>query len=155
MPTRTRVHNASLIGIVLFVGLAILLVGLLVGLLAPHRENTTPQNNATPAASIVLPLVQLEGQWFAKDGENTFVGTVTGDSIEIQLSLGGDMSALYWHGTFRTAEAAGNKIVSSKTEQPDEIVLSQDSTKEFLVNQNELVFKFSALGFTKNIAMTR
>lgn len=151
MSTRTRTHNASLIGIVLFVGLAILLVGLL----APHRENTTPQNNAAPAASIVLPLVQLEGQWFAKDGENTFVATVTGESIEIQLSLGGDMSALYWHGTFKTAESAGSKIVSSKTEQPDEIVLSQDPTKEFVVNQNELVFKFSALGFTKNITMTR
>jgi len=151
MSTRTRVHNASLIGIVLLVGLAILLVGLF----APHQENTTAQSNPAPAAGIVLPLVQLEGQWFAKDGENTFVATVTGENIEIQLSLGGDTSALYWHGTFKTAEAAGSKVVSSKTEQPDEIVLSQDPTKEFTINQNELVFKFSALGFSKNIAMTR
>jgi len=148
--TRTRAMFSVLAVVLITLGVAVVLI------FTPSAPENRSAGGAAPAvADLNLPLVQLEGQWFAKDGENSFVATISGENIEIQLSLGGDMSALYWHGTFKTAESAGSKIVSVKTEQPDEIVLSQDPTKEFTVNQNELVFKFSALGFTKSIAMTR
>lgn len=156
MSTRTRTHNTTIIGIVLFVGAAVLLLGLFY----PKQKNTTvsyPTVNTSPtaAAGIILPLVQLEGQWFAKDDETVFTATVTGEDIEIQMSLSGETTALYWHGTFKAAESAGSKIVSTKTEGKDEIVLSQDGTKDFTINQNEIVFKFSALGFTKTVLLMR
>jgi hypothetical protein len=155
-PTRNRTHNATIIGIVLFVGLAVLLLGLLY----PKQQNTTSPyptvgTSPTAAAGIILPLVQLEGQWFARDDDVAFTATVTGEDIEVQMSLSGETSALYWHGTFKPAESAGSKIVSTKTEGKDEIVLSQDGTKEFTINQNEIVFKFSALGFTKTVLLMR
>lgn len=155
MSTRTR-HNTTIVGIVLFVGMAVLLIGLFY----PHQKNTTTsyptvETSPTAAAGIVLPLVQLEGQWFARDDEVAFTATVTGENIEIQMSLSGETSALYWHGTFKSAESAGTKVVSTKTEGRDEIVLSQDPTKEFTINQNEITFKFSALGFTKTVLLMR
>jgi hypothetical protein len=155
-PTRNRVHNTIIVGLVV----AVAAIVLLIGLFYPKQKNTTTSyptvgTSPTAAAGIVLPLVQLEGQWFARDDEVAFTATVTGENIEIQMSFSGETSALYWHGTFKPAESAGTKVVSTKTEGPSEIVLSQDATKEFTINQNEIVFKFSALGFTKTVLLMR
>jgi hypothetical protein len=156
MPTRTRLHNTTVIGIVLAVGLAILAIALFV----PKQKNTTTAypvvlNSPTAEAGLILPLVQLEGQWFSRDDDLAFTGTVTGQEIEIQVSFSGETSALYWHGSFKPAESPGAQIASDRIELRDEIVLGQSASKNFEIKQDAIVFDFSAMGFTKKVTMTR
>jgi hypothetical protein len=153
MTTRTRTHNLTVAGIVLAIVAAIVVIAMLV----PHQKNTTTPvaQNVSSDAGLVLPLVQLEGQWLARDNDTAFIGTVTGQDLEIQVSFSGETAALYWHGTFKTSESPGATIVSTKTEGPDEIVLSQSKEKKFQIKQDAIVFDFSAMGFTKTVTMTR
>jgi hypothetical protein len=156
MTTRTRTHNLTVIGIVFAIAAGIALVALL---MAPDRNSTSPVVHNSPVAAIesglILPLVHLDGNWTVKENDTTFNATVAGESIKIEMVGSEGVSATYWHGTFKTSESAGTVVTSTKTEAPDEIVISQSSTKEFTVGQNSLTFKFSALGFSKNLEMTR
>jgi hypothetical protein len=150
---KTR-HNVVLLGILAFVALAI---GVIV-VVAPTQKNTTlpgPQQAVNSQVGLVLPLVQLEGQWYVKNDETAFVATVKGQDISIELLGAGDVSAVYWHGTFKSSESSGQTITSTKTVSGDEIVLSQDATKDFVVQQDTLTFKFSALGMTRSVALHR
>lgn len=153
MSTRIRTHNITVIGIVLSIVAAIIVIALVV----PHQKNTTTPvgQNVSTDAGLVLPLVELEGQWLARDNDTAFIGTVSGQDLEIQVSFSGETAALYWHGTFKSAESPGATIVSTKTEGPDEIVLSQSKEKEFHIKQGAITFDFSAMGFTKTVTMTR
>lgn len=150
--------------IIVMVAIAVLALGVAVVLLfsprnvasGPVGENATSvQYNSQKDVGLVLPLVQLEGDWSIKEDDTAFVAKVTGDSIKIEMVAADGMSATYWHGTFKTAESSGSTIVSSKTEASDEIVLSQDSSKDFQIGPNGITFKFSALGFTKQVTLTR
>lgn len=129
-----------------------------------NRHSSAPTVVGMPVATaanyesqggLVLPLVQLEGQWFNKTNDLAFIATISGQDIKIDMMNVDGTSSIYWHGTFKTADSVGSKIVSDKTEADDEIVLSQDATKEFTVQEDSLTFKFSALGFSKNVALTR
>ena len=113
---------------------------------------STSQNSAN---GLVLPLVQLDGQWFSRDKDTTFIATVAGQEIEVQVSFSGETSALYWHGSFKSAESPGVAVASTKIELPDEIVLSQSASKNFEIKQDAIVFDFSAMGFTQKVTMTR
>lgn len=116
---------------------------------------TAAQYNPQKPAGLVLPLVQLEGDWYIKDDSVAFQAKVVGESIKIEMITSDGTSATYWHGTFKTAESSGSTIVSDKTEGDDEIVLSQDASKDFQIGPNGITFKFSALGFSKQVTLTR
>lgn len=152
MTTRTR-HNITLVGIVLAVGFAVVIVAIL---MHPDRKpSLSVQNSPVAESGLVLPLVHLEGQWTGTENDTKFNATVSGNDIKIEMETIDGTSATYWHGTFKTSESSGAVVTSTKTEASDEIVISQSSTKEFTVGENTLTFKFSALGFSKNVAMSR
>lgn len=157
--SETTKHNLGLIAVAAFALVAIVVAVLAVSprniMSGPPGETAvqTSQNNV-PLAGLELPLTHLEGQWYMKEDGTEFVGTVQGNDIEIQMMSNG-VGALYWHGTFKTAESPGNIITSTKTESPDEIVISQSQTKDFTIGQNSITFKFSAMGFSKNIELRR
>lgn len=149
--TRTRKHNIFLVGIVLFVALAVAVIVLV----TPDQKNTTAQTTTVPNVGLVLPIVQLEGQWFSHDNDVVFTATVTGQIIEIQSSFSGETSALYWNGSFKSAESPGATITSNKIDLPDEIILSQSASKDFQINRDSMTFEFSAMGFKKKVTLTR
>lgn len=153
-PANTRRHNVLIVCMVVAVAFAIAVIVLV----TPDQKNTTtPAGSIAPIpnAGLVLPLVQLEGQWFSKDDGTMFVATVTGEDLEIQVSFSGETSALYWHGTFKTSESPGVTITSNKTERPEEIVLAQSPTKDFRIERDAITFKFSAMGFSKMVTLKR
>jgi len=116
---------------------------------------TAAQYNPQKPAGLVLPLVQLEGDWYIKEDSIAFTANVKGDSIKIEMLTGEGSSATYWHGTFKTAESPNSTITSEKTEASDEIVLSQGATKDFQIGTDGITFKFSALGFSRQITLKR
>lgn len=153
MNTKTK-HNLGIVGICAFVLAAFVAVVLLV---SPRNVMSGPpgETNAVPLAGLELPLTHLEGQWSANENGTKFVATVVGNDIKIDMNGDGGVSALYWHGTFQTAESPGNTIVSTKTEGHDEIVLAQKNTKDFVVGENKIEFQFEAMGFKTKVVMTR
>lgn len=157
---RTKTQNI----IIVCVAVAVLALGVAVVLIfsprnvtsGPVGENATAaQYNPQKEAGLVLPLVQLEGDWYMKEDSIAFAAKVEGESIKIEMITGDGTSATYWHGTFKTAESPNSTIVSDKTEAREEIVLSQDATKDFVVNADGITFKFSALGFSKMVTLKR
>ena len=155
MTTKTK-HNLGIIGICAFVLAGIVTVVLIVSPRnvtsgAPGETSTT----AVPLAGLELPLTNLEGQWSANESGTKFVATVVGNDIKIDMNGDEGVSALYWHGTFQTAESPGSVIVSTKTENHDEIVISQSQTKDFTIGSESIKFKFSAMGFSKEVELRR
>lgn len=155
MTTKTK-HNLGVIGICAFVLATIVTVVLVVSPRnvtsgAPGETSTA----AVPLAGLELPLTHLEGQWSADENGTKFIATVVGNDIKIEMNSDDGVSALYWHGTFQTAESPGNTIVSTKTENHDEIVISQSTTKNFTVGSDWIKFKFSAMGFSKDVELRR
>jgi hypothetical protein len=105
-----------------------------------------------PVTDLELPLVQLEGVWQYKQNDVAFVARVEGQHIAIDLVSADGSSIAYWDGSFKTAESPGNAVTSIRS---DEVALSQDTSKDFRVNEGSLVFPFKAMGVTKNIELTR
>lgn len=119
------------------------------------ESGTSAQYNPQKVNGLVLPLVSLEGDWVVKDGDLNFSAKVEGSSIKIEMLSADGYSATYWHGTFKTAESPNATIVSTKTEAREEIVLSQSATKDFTISPDGITFKYSALGFTKQVTLKR
>lgn len=160
MTTRTRTHNLTLVGIVVAVAFAIAIIAIV---LSPDPRPTSPVVSASPSVAsisegggIVLPLVQLEGEWYYQKDETEFKAVVAGKDIKIYWTIEGTTTGLYWHGTFETAESPTVTLQSQKIENSDEIVLSQSKTKDFRITQDStIIFDFSAMGFTTKIELRR
>jgi hypothetical protein len=153
---KTLKHNLPLVGLA---GFVLIVVVAVVMIFSPRNVLSGPPGETTqnhvPLAGLELPLTDLQGQWSVKENDTSFVGTVVGNDIKIEMLAGDGASALYWHGTFKTSESPGSVVTSTKTEGHDEIVISQSQTKDFTIGQNSITFKFSALGFSKNLEMRR
>lgn len=124
----------------------------------PVGQNATPaqyNDQREQTAGLTLPLTHLEGQWYMKEDATAFIATVNGNDIKIEMVTGDGLSSTYWHGTFETAEAPGKVITSTKTEAREEIVISQSQSKDFTIGTDSITFKFSALGFSKNVELRR
>lgn len=152
MTTKTK-HNLALVGICLFVLLGVVVAVLMA---APRNVMSGPVGaTGVPAAGFNLPMANLEGKWSAEENDTVFIATVQGDDIKIEMVMEDNVSALYWHGTFKSQESPKAVITSTKTESPDEIVISQSTTKDFTIGGDSIMFKFSALGFSKDIELRR
>ena len=160
MTTKMK-HNLALVGVCLFV-----LIGVIVAVLAVSPRNVTSgapgetnvigtEKYNVPQAGFELPMVNLEGNWSTKENDTAFNAVVKGDDIKIEMVTDDGVSALYWHGTFKPAESPKATITSTKTEASDEIVISQSATKDFTIGGDTITFKFSALGFSKNLELHR
>ena len=154
--TKTAKHNLALVGVCIFV---LIVVVVAVVLASPRNVTSGPVGESNASAQqvdgLVLPLVPLEGDWKVQNNDYSFAAKVEGSTIKIEMLSGDGYSAVYWHGTFKTAESPNNTIVSTKTEASDEIVLSQDDTKSFAIGTDGITFKYSVLGFSKMVTLTR
>jgi hypothetical protein len=121
-------------------------------------EVTTSQQPIYPSdsnAGLILPMVQLEGDWTWKKDDTAFNATVHGQDIKIVLTSSDGSSMTYWHGTFKSEDSLGSTITSTKTESPDEIVISQSTTKDFKIDSDNITFTFSAMGVSRPVMLTR
>jgi len=125
-----------------------------------HHNNGAAMPVASAAnynveSGLVLPLVQLEGDWSWKQNDMAFTGKVEGDTIKINLVSSDGYAMTYWRGSFKAAESVGAKIVSKAA--GGEMQLSVDDTKEFTIGKDSIsfVFRFDAIGVTKTVTLTR
>jgi len=161
----TRLSKTAQNVIIVSIAVAVLALGVSVVLIfSPRNAFSGPVGqNATSAqynpqkvdGSFALPLVPLDGDWYMKEDNLAFSAKVEGPSIKIELATSDGYSVTYWHGTFKSAESPNTIITSEKTEGENEIVLSQDATKDFTVHPDGLTFKFSAMGFSKIVTLKR
>jgi len=90
------------------------------------------------------------GTWKA-DG---FEATVTASDITINIVGDDDSKSLYWKGTFHE----GNDVVKSHADREalDASMLgSQDSDKNFAVDDDQIAFEMSMMGTTKTIKLKK
>lgn len=113
----------------------------IVGLSACGSEDTTPKN--------------LNGT-YVSTGDVNFVGEVQDGTILVNIQ-GRDSEGLYWSGDFAKIAKSGDKINShaNKEQLATSMTGSMDSTKEFTVDGDKLVFKMTALGVTKTIELEK
>lgn len=150
--------------IVVAVAILVLAIGVSVVLIfsprnvtsGPVGENATEaQYNPQPVGGLLLPLVPLEGDWYNKQDGLAFAAKVEGPTIKIEMLTDDGVGTVYWHGTFKTAESPNATLLSTKTEADDEIVLSQDATKDFQIGTDGITFKFSMMGFSRQVTLKR
>lgn len=94
--------------------------------------------------------VSLNGNWTAEN----FTAEVQDHGITINLTLD-DTTGVYWAGTFDTTDEA----VQTVTSEGDQNVLnnslfgSQDATKVFKIDGQEISFEFTIMGTTKTVRL--
>lgn len=139
---------------------AFMIVLIVVGLFFFHPQsplnrtdgNSSVQENVS-VSNIALPLVNLEGYWYAENNGSRFSAEVSENIITIKLFYRDDNGAIYWRGTFQASEESGQSIVSSAMD--DKAVLSSDKSKTFFVTNEAMTFEFQAMGVKKNVVMKR
>lgn len=105
-----------------------------------------PAEAARPADS--KPVTHT-GTWKAEG----FEGTVTADTIEIKI-VSPDTKSLYWKGTFHE----GSDVVKSMADTEvlaASMLGSQDASKNFAVDDNEISFDITLMGTTKTVHLKR
>jgi hypothetical protein len=110
---------------------------------------------STPTPSSTEP-TSLSGDWAYSSDSTKFTGTVSGDDIEIYLTLD-DSTGLYWSGTFQDEAVNGEKISSDADVAALETSLfgSLDEKKDFVFKDGALVFEFTILGVTQDIQLKK
>lgn len=155
--TSTRKWNATiLVGLFVFTALFVTIIVLV----SPRNITSGPvgspiagaQNYVVPGAGLELPLAHLEGDWQMKEDGIAFVAKVAGNHIEVTMASSDDTSMVIWDGSFVTAEAPGHQITSNAT---GSFQLSQDATKVFTVNVNEIAFDFKMMGVKRTVVLAR
>lgn len=149
--TRTLLWVASVLAVIVGAVLAVLAMSLAVPEGSPVVEN--PPAITAPGVDLELPLVQLNGTWSSSDNGTQFVATVGNNVVSIEM-VKGDTSMLYWNGTFGTEGAAGDILVSNKSDVERPMLSSADS-KDFTVGDDTLSFQFEAMGMMKTVVMMR
>lgn len=111
----------------------------------PQTETSSSASSKTPDAAPV----SVEGKWKA-DG---FSAVVTDKTITINI-VDGATRSLYWKGTFK--DATGEITSKADVEALDASMMgSQDKTKVFVHENNELSFEMTMMGTTTTITMTK
>jgi hypothetical protein len=96
-------------------------------------------------------MTSFDGQWHAKN----FDATINGNSIEIQLKYD-DSSSLYWKGSFpQDTDVREITSVADKAALENSILGSQDSTKVFTIDGDNIVFEMSMLGTTRTVHLKK
>lgn len=119
------------------------------------KSDATIESNAKVETSIITQDA-LSGFW--KSDDPKMKATVTQSTVEI-IWEDGDMSGLYWKGTFLAPARLvnGSKIVSDgDTDVMSESLLaSRDTSKEFTFEKDTLSFKLTLMGVTKTVRLVR
>jgi hypothetical protein len=157
MSSRTTYGKNTPLIIALIVVLMISFVAIAVLSSMVSSDDSSSRSSAATQEStetnVGLSLINLEGQWTADNNGSKFVADVANSNISIKL-VNGNTSAVYWNGTFASAESAGATIVSDKVET-GKLVLSRATSKSFIVKADTLSFEFEAMGMTTTVALKR
>lgn len=122
---------------------------------APAMQDKSISHQAAPPKGVEKEIVtiDLNGKWTTTIKETTFNVDVMNSVITIKMAKNGS-SMLYWYGTFPSTGTIGESITSTKLDI-NKAVLSGADSKVFIVKDNGLTFDVSAMGQTKNVAVTR
>lgn len=95
----------------------------------------------------------LSGDWTTKpDARLKFVAEIQAGTILIHMVNQNDTLA-YYYGSFTTADA--HNVFHSKKIDDGKLVWSNAVAKDFLWQNNSLIFKYEALGVTSAIELVR
>jgi hypothetical protein len=115
---------------------------------------------------VLLGLVSVvsacSGGSTSTDGKSSVVGTWKADGFEAEITaseitiniVGNDSKSLYWKGSFH--DNTGTVRSNGDTDAMAGSMLgSQDSTKTFSVDDDQIAFEMSLMGTTKTIKLKR
>lgn len=104
--------------------------------------------------------VSLIGEWrqINPNSGGWMTASISGESVQVNLR-GRGSSSVYWMGTFDTHPRKSNKFKVVSIGDPDAaksmIAADESKTKTFTYDHGVLSFKFSALGTSATIHMTK
>jgi hypothetical protein len=111
--------------------------------------------------SITTPS-SLLGQWYqTQNGINgTYMtATVTSGHIQVNMKTRGSVSQIYWLGTFDTDKGTSKSFKTVSLGDPDAMAMSifgsADKTKKFEYKNGLLSYKFSMLGSTTTVKLSK
>lgn len=110
----------------------------------------------------IFALGACSGGSTSTDGKSSVVGTWKADGFEAEITaseitiniVGNDSKSLYWKGSFH--DNTGTVRSNGDTDAMAGSMLgSQDSTKTFSVDDDQIAFEMSMMGTTKTIKLKR
>lgn len=130
--------------------------GIATGVLVQQSKSDAAIEASSNVETSIVTQDALSGFW--KSDDPKMKATVTQSTVEI-IWEDGDMSGLYWKGTFLVPARLinGSKIMSEgDTDVMSESLLaSRDTSKEFTFEKNTLAFKLTTMGVTKTVRLVR
>lgn len=109
-----------------------------------------------PKQDCCVPSTDLKGVWsFKNSNGSTFTADVTDKAIKIHMNTNNGTSMVYWYGTFESYKPAGSVITSDVIYDDAVIMLSNSTSKNFVVGNTTLSFDFTAMGATKKVDLSR
>lgn len=116
-----------------------------------------------PTSETPAPLPDLSGQWkqVNSESDDNYQGAIIDDDrIEIYwVSNNGDTRSLYWSGSFDEPDTADEpyswKSKNNTGRTANAIMASQDETKEFTYENNQISYSSSILGTTTKVRLEK
>lgn len=116
-----------------------------------------------PTSETPVPPPDLSGQWkqVNSQSEDSYQGAIIDDDrIEIYwVSNNGDTRSLYWSGSFDEPDTADEpyswKSKNNTGRTANAIMASQDETKEFTYENNQISYSSSILGTTTKVRLEK
>lgn len=128
--------------------LAVMLTVLMGATLFGGCSSASPEQSGTKT--------NLNGTWTGETDGAAFTATIEADRVRLDMKLR-DTSGLYWAGTFKsfvdgpvTINSNADTEILSKS-----MFGSQDKSKSFTYEGDEIKFTFGIAGTTRDIVMTK
>lgn len=147
-----KISSAAIVALFLIAGVA--LFKLFSGADKPAEIGsiTTQQE----AVKIIEKPVDPSGKWESATSKagTKMVAEVKNNTIHVEMYAADGYTGL-WYGTLDFFQPGQNGQTSKAIDDPDHFVLSSAETKEFIYQDDTLVFDFSVMGTRTTVAMKR
>lgn len=148
------------IPVIVFLGMISLVYGSVYGW--PWGDSSSTKSKTTEVNAKIdnKPPINLIGKWHQTKTENDILmeATISSGSIQIDMKTR-DSNSIYWMGSFDTSKNSSSSFeIVSKGDQDAmsmSIFGSQDKTKKFTYIDGDLSFKFTMMGTTSTIHLSK
>lgn len=120
----------------------------------PGKTMRPPVVTTTVAEGVKARIpIDLTGEWKSTDeAKPKIVARITANTIEMDF-VDDSVLVSYWRGSFEVPKSGQSGITSKATNA--EFSLSTAPTKDFVIQDDKLIFQLSAMGVTKIVEMKR
>lgn len=124
----------------------------------PEKRNViVPTTSAVQTSAVkVSKTVDLSGKW---ESQKSTVGSkavveIRNNTVLVQFYMNDGYTTI-WYGTFDVLQPGQKTMVSKAIKDDGHFALSQDDTKEFLYQNDGLIFSFKIMGTRTTMELKR